>query len=58
MSISNASLHGFVFQDFADSVGQSEYYSMALSGIGIGDLCGRVSTGLLMTLKASIKFTI
>ncbi|XP_063611326.1 uncharacterized protein LOC134785013 isoform X1 [Penaeus indicus] len=40
-----------IYKDFADSVGQSEYYSMALSGIGIGDLCGRVSTGLLMTLK-------
>ncbi|ROT66840.1 hypothetical protein C7M84_015111 [Penaeus vannamei] len=48
-----------IYKDFADSVGQSEYYSMALSGIGIGDLIGRVSTGLLMTLNdASINFTI
>lgn len=43
-----------IYKDFADSVGQSEYYSMALSGIGIGDLIGRVSTGLLMTLNDQV----
>nr|XP_045614996.1 monocarboxylate transporter 9-like isoform X1 [Procambarus clarkii]XP_045614997.1 monocarboxylate transporter 9-like isoform X1 [Procambarus clarkii]XP_045614998.1 monocarboxylate transporter 9-like isoform X1 [Procambarus clarkii] len=40
-----------IYKDFADSKGLGDYYSMALSGIGIGDLCGRMFTGFLMNMK-------
>ncbi|XP_042215606.1 monocarboxylate transporter 12-like isoform X2 [Homarus americanus] len=40
-----------IYKDFADSKGVGDYYSMALSGIGIGDLCGRMCTGFLMSTR-------
>nr|XP_053626539.1 uncharacterized protein LOC128684411 [Cherax quadricarinatus] len=40
-----------IYKDFADYMGLGDYYSIALSGIGIGDLCGRMFTGFLMNME-------
>ncbi|XP_071520375.1 uncharacterized protein [Panulirus ornatus] len=40
-----------IYKDFADSKGVGDYYSMALSAMGIGDLCGRISVGLLVSTE-------
>lgn len=40
-----------IYKDFAVSKGVGEYYTMALSGIGIGDLVGRMGSGILASSK-------
>lgn len=42
-----------IYKDFAESKGVGDYYSMALSGMGIGDLCGRISIGFLVSSEVS-----
>lgn len=44
-----------IYKDFAMSKGLGDYYSMALAGTGIGDLCGRMSTGLLLAMNVSLS---
>lgn len=44
-----------IYKDFAVSKGVGEYYTMALSGIGIGDLVGRMSTGIMVSSKVSVE---
>ncbi|XP_063842102.1 uncharacterized protein LOC135089870 isoform X1 [Scylla paramamosain] len=39
-----------IYKDFAVSKGVGDYYTMALSGIGIGDLVGRMSTGIMLSV--------
>lgn len=38
-----------IYKDFAVSKNVGEYYTMGLSGIGIGDLVGRMSAGLMLS---------
>ncbi|XP_068230159.1 uncharacterized protein [Palaemon carinicauda] len=40
-----------IYKDFTNYLGVGEHYTVALSGIGIGDAIGRVGTGFLMSLK-------
>ncbi|XP_066990596.1 uncharacterized protein [Macrobrachium rosenbergii] len=40
-----------IYKDFTNYLGVGEYYTVALSGIGVGDAVGRVGTGFLMSLK-------
>ncbi|KAK7068282.1 hypothetical protein SK128_006422 [Halocaridina rubra] len=40
-----------IYKDFAEYMGVGEHYSVALSGIGIGDVIGRVGTGFLASTK-------
>ena len=43
-----------IYKDFAVSKGVGDYYTMALSGIGIGDLVGRMSTGIMLSSTVSV----
>ncbi|KAG0723233.1 Monocarboxylate transporter 14 [Chionoecetes opilio] len=38
-----------IYKDYAVSKGVGEYYTIALSGIGIGDLVGRMTTGIFVS---------
>ncbi|XP_050725876.1 uncharacterized protein LOC127003374 isoform X2 [Eriocheir sinensis] len=43
-----------IYKDFAVSKNVGEYYTMGLSGIGIGDLVGRMSAGLMLSSEAPL----
>ncbi|KAK3873703.1 hypothetical protein Pcinc_021318 [Petrolisthes cinctipes] len=40
-----------IYMDFANSKGLGEYFSPALSSLGIGDAIGRLSVGVLLSFK-------
>lgn len=40
-----------IYKDFANSKGLGEYYAIALSIMGAGDLCGRMSMGFLLSIE-------
>ncbi|CAL4063719.1 unnamed protein product [Meganyctiphanes norvegica] len=40
-----------IYKDFAGALNVVDYYSIALSAIGIGDMCGRITGGLLTSTK-------